>query len=196
MSLWVRRPAGTSQSCDYTCTQHSTCSWGAIHSNKMSELCKYMHLQHTRTHTHTHTHTPRCLMVAPHRFYLHAHIALQSIKETAAVIIIPVWRRKRVLSAPRHQQTDRQPAVSIHNIDSLHPLHPSTLHPLPHHSRCCAGRHDDDLGFCLQQLTEMLQRQRLAASCKGMGGFTLRRSKDGRFGGIQRSAHAWKLGKK
>lgn len=70
-------------------------------------------------------------MVASTQVYLHAHIALQSIKETAAVIIIPVWRRKRVRSAPRHQQTDRQPAVSIHNIDSLPPPPPPSSTSIP-----------------------------------------------------------------
>lgn len=132
-------------------------------------------------------------MVAPHRFYLHAHIALQSIKETAAVIIIPVWRRKRVLSAPRHQQTDRQPAVSIHNIDSLHPLHPPPSSPsIPSRTTADAvpGAMMMIWDFACSSEQRCYNARRWAASCKGMGGFTLRRSNDGRFGGIQRSAHA------
>ena len=94
------------------------------------------------------------------------------------------WDPVRTSAAAAHWQT-----VSIHSPDSPPPS------PSPPHSRCCDGRHDDDLGFCLQHRPEMLQAledgpragERLAA-------FTLKHNKDGGFED-SRGCVRWKFGR-
>lgn len=68
-----------------------------------------------------------------------------------AVFVVAVWGEMCLI---RHRQTHRESAVSIHNVDSpqQHPHHLLPTLSAQH------GRHDDDLGFCLQQQQQRRQQ--------------------------------------
>lgn len=72
------------------------------------------------------------------------------------VFVVAVWGEMCLI---RHRQTHRESAVSIHNTDSPHQ---HRHHLLPTLS-VQHGRHDDDLGFCLQQRQQ--QRQQSHRRC-------------------------------